>query len=671
MSSLKHIIEKSIGAKLILGTTLIITVVTIISALFISININKNATEKAVESTSKELTLAAGTIDMFVADISSSIKMLADFEIMDKVDQNITSYVNSKARLSSALPTDPVGAEIEKMFSNARENYRNYLNIFLGTKDGGFLIGNKIKLPGGFDPRIRPWYDSSFKNPDKVFVSPVYASTDGYAVFSVTHTFPKQKTPFGVVGIDVSLTDISDIIGALKIGKEGYTALVQGDGTMIANPLDTAVNFQKVEGEYKKIFSQKPDSYSKVTIDGKKYLGYLSDHNIEGTDWRLIGFISLAEIKRSVYKSLFALLIGTLVIVFIILLFIQYFLKKIVELPLREVRDTIHSVGMGDFGVVIEHNRSDEIGDILDTLIIMISSLKSKSLLAEKIASGDLRDSGTPVSDKDELGFALQKMVNNLNSLIQKVRDSAGQVNQGSNQLTCASSSLSDGATTQAASVEEICTSLNVVSSSLTDSLNEADKAKELADESRHMADKGATQMSELLKAMEEIGSASHEISKIMKIIDDIAFQTNLLALNAAVEAARAGSYGKGFAVVAEEVRNLAQSSAKASTQTAQHVEKGAETIKVGNTIAEDTFKTFTLIVEKISSSSELVHNLAESSKSESTAITEINDAVGNISDITQQNAAAAEETAATSNELQNESDQLRDILKGFILEND
>ncbi len=194
------------------------------------------------------------------------------------------------------------------------------------------------------------------------------------------------------------------------------------------------------------------------------------------------------------------------------------------------------------------------------------------------------------IKSQDEIGLLAKWF----NTFVEKIEDTicdvgsgTGQIDAGSQQIASASQSLSEGASEQASSLEEISSSLEEMSSMTHQNAENAKQAAGLSGESQVSADRGQQEMAQMAEAMDEIKKSSAEISKIIKVIDEIAFQTNLLALNAAVEAARAGEAGKGFAVVAEEVRNLAQRSAEAAKDTSRMIEESTERANNGVAIVQ------------------------------------------------------------------------------------
>ncbi|MDA3835910.1 MAG: methyl-accepting chemotaxis protein [Spirochaetales bacterium] len=254
-------------------------------------------------------------------------------------------------------------------------------------------------------------------------------------------------------------------------------------------------------------------------------------------------------------------------------------------------------------------------------------------------------------------------IVKPIKAIIAALTEGSHQVSAASSQVSTSSQSLAEGATEQAAGLEETSSSLEEMSTMTRQSSDNAQQANLLAEEARKAAGCGTESMSRMSTAIHDIQKSSDETAKIIKVIDEIAFQTNLLALNAAVEAARAGEAGKGFAVVAEEVRNLARRSAEAAKDTSQLIEKSVRNSKSGVEISEEVASVLSEIVHSVNRTTELVGEIAASTTEQSQGIEQINIAVNQMDQVTQSNAANAEESASAAEELRNQAAQMNDVV--------
>ena len=255
---------------------------------------------------------------------------------------------------------------------------------------------------------------------------------------------------------------------------------------------------------------------------------------------------------------------------------------------------------------------------------------------------------------------ALSALAQTLGEVSHSLIGSAGVVSSSSQ-------SLAEGASDQAASLEETSASLEEMSSMTKRNAENAQKANDLAKQARTAADKGVEDMQSMSSAMEAIKVSSDDIAKIIKTIDEIAFQTNILALNAAVEAARAGEAGMGFAVVADEVRNLAQRSAQAAKETAGKIEGAITRTAQGVDISSKVALTLNEIVTKVRQVDELAAEVAGASREQTQGISQINAAVGQMDKVTQGNAASAEESAAAAQELNSQASTMKQSVAALL----
>lgn len=375
---------------------------------------------------------------------------------------------------------------------------------------------------------------------------------------------------------------------------------------------------------------------------------------------------SNAEAGR-VFRQMVYFIVGSMVIGLLIGIVVATVLTGNIG---RGVNAIVHMIGeleRGHLDARLHLDRQDELGQVAGTMDRFAESLEEEVVRPLRLlAEGDLRFSVSPRDDEDILRGTLSRLRSDLEVLISQVQEAGKQVSSGSAQIADASQSLSQGATEQAASLEEIVSSLTELSSQTRSNADNSGEVKKLVEASLKDAVVGNSYMIELQGAMDEITRSSVDISRIIKVIDGIAFQTNLLALNAAVEAARAGRHGKGFAVVAEEVRNLAARSAEAARETSDLIEGAVARSQTGAELTETTVASIASIAKGIEKVNGLVQEIAAASNEQAQGLAQVNIALDQVEQVTQSNTANAEECAAASEELGGQAEQLKDMLEKF-----
>ncbi|MCJ9720227.1 methyl-accepting chemotaxis protein [Agrobacterium sp. SHOUNA12C] len=275
------------------------------------------------------------------------------------------------------------------------------------------------------------------------------------------------------------------------------------------------------------------------------------------------------------------------------------------------------------------------------------------------------------VGHLDQLRANFNSSMAKLQDTLSAVGDNAQAIAAGANEIRSASDDLSKRTEQQAASIEETAAALEQITTTVKDSTRRAEEAGSLVGRARIGAQKSGDVMREAVSAMEAISKSSSEISNIIGVIDDIAFQTNLLALNAGVEAARAGDAGKGFAVVAQEVRELAQRSAKAAKEIKALISTSGQQVHSGVDLVTKTGASLQQIVKEVEEIDHNVRAIVEAAREQATGLHEINTAVNTIDQGTQQNAAMVEQSTAASHSLAKEVASLNNLLGQFTLQGD
>jgi aerotaxis receptor len=300
----------------------------------------------------------------------------------------------------------------------------------------------------------------------------------------------------------------------------------------------------------------------------------------------------------------------------------------------------------------------------------VIAPVRQALLASQIMAGGDLTQDirTTRKDDVGQLLRSLRQLRVNLHSIVGDVRSNFEQIGQATSEIAAGNMDLSGRTESQASALEETASSMEELASTVQQNTGNATQANMMATEAAVVAGKGGTIVAQVVTTMGEITTSSKRIVDIISLIEGIAFQTNILALNAAVEAARAGEQGRGFAVVASEVRNLAQRSASAAKEIKQLIDVSVERIGSGTVLAEQAGSTMRDIIASVDRVSSIMNEIALASREQSAGIAQVNDAVTQMDEVTQQNAALVEQAAAAAGSLQEQTLKVVQTLTVFKL---
>ncbi len=540
------------------------------------------------------------------------------------------------------------------------------------------------KATNGADVSEREYFKQAMAG--NTYLSSTLVSTvDGKVIIIISAPIARGSEK-GIVYAKLDSNTFSKMIDDVSIGKSGYGFVVDKEGKFLAHP-DTSIvtnqvnyiekskedpAYTKLAGLIQKMTSGNKGLDTVVHNGAKQVVSYMS---IPGTDgWSIAVTAKTSEMLSSFYVSIGITVFLSLLFV-LLSIFMAFRIAGPIVNPVISLVKRIEALALGDLhSEVPQVDSEDEVGKLSRSFTITVNKLNDYiqeiSYILNSLEQGNCNVETVQdySGDFTEIREALNKIIFNLNTTFTNIKGASDQVASGADQVSSASQALASGATEQASSVEELNASITGVSQQAEENVVHVQKATEYVVQADTGIKESNGRMQELNAAMGEISQSSAEISSITKVIEDIAFQTNILALNAAIEAARAGSVGKGFAVVADEVRNLAAKSAEAAKKTAELIDRSVISVSKGEKLAGETAQILVEVAEKARLANESIQRIEKASYDQAQSIDQINQGLFQVSAVVQTNAATAEESSASSEELAAQALILQQEVEKFTL---
>lgn len=622
----------SIKFGLMFGAALAAAIVAI--TLFATWNVRRQAVDGFNAASMGQIRQIDANLQDTFSQIRENVVFLANSPVVQTANDSITNYLTH----GGAMTPDTNGgveSDIFSLLKRVGDSHPNLRYVYLGTKWGGYVQWPKGEFKTGhYDPRVRPWYEKGIQSSGEVGRTPPYTSAEGNheVDISFVRTFrDAQGKPLGVLGMDISLGGLAMMVSQVRFGETGYLMIADDSGTVLVDPHDPAHGFKPLKGlgDGYDDLAKLANGARAIDLNGTRYDSVV--YTSPELGWKYIGLIPHSEMMAVANRLTLVLTLGGALLLTAALA-LAIMLGRRMTAPLRHLSDGMRDIASGD-------------GDLTRRL---------------------------PVTSGDEVGVLagqFNAFVGKLNRMLLDIRAGSETLLGATGEIAAGNADLSSRTEQQAAALEETAASMDQLTSAVKSNADNARQASALAAEATDVARRSSDAVERVVNTMSEINLSSSRIAEITTLIEGIAFQTNILALNAAVEAARAGEQGRGFAVVAGEVRNLAQRASAAAKDIKDLIGASVSKIRHGSMLASEAGQTMSEVTRAVGRVADIMGEIAVASDEQSRGIEQVNCAIAQMDDVTQQNAALVEEAAAASSSLEDQGRQLNGVVAAFRLQ--